>query len=169
MTEPTAEVIEENDLFSGVPLSLLAKFLESGVEENFPDQSVIIQEGSRPEGIYYIVDGQVHIVKDGDQYVDALEKGECFGEMSLFSSEPASASVIANEPVTICFFSEPTVNEFIEANHDFTVPFFKNILGRLSHRLRRTTNALTKVRKRTETLLQDEFHEIFKGVDFDVI
>lgn len=169
MKEVSAEVIEENDLFSGVPLTLLAEFLETAVEEVFPDQSIIVQEGNQTEGIYYVVDGQVHIVKDSNQYVDVLEKGECFGEMSLFSEEPASASVVANGPVTISFFNEETVSEFINANHEFAVPFFKNILDRMSYRLRRTTNALTKVRNRTEKLLQDEFHEIFDNVNLDVV
>lgn len=167
MEDPSAERIEQNDLFSGIPLSLLASFLEAGEERTYPERVLLIQEGNESEGFFYIVEGEVHVVKDDDQYIDALQSGECVGEMSLFSSDPASASIVSNGTVTVYYFPRETVNEFIENKPKFAIPFFKNLLNRMSHRLRRTTNALSTVRKRTESLLEDEFSEIFASVDWD--
>ncbi|MFB6346810.1 MAG: Crp/Fnr family transcriptional regulator [bacterium] len=169
MTGPTAEVIEENDLFAGISLPVLADFLEAGEEVEYPDNTTIIQEGSRTEGLYYIIEGEADVIKGGETYLDVLGKGECFGEMSMFTAETASASVVSNGPLTVYFFSESLVNKFIDEHKNFAVVLLKNIIKRMSERLRKSTDAIRTIRDKTKSLLNNDFEKIFSTLDMDIV
>jgi len=89
--------------------------------------------------------------------------------MTLFSPESASASIVSQGTVNLYFFPRSVVDNFVQERPEFAVPFFKSVLDRMSTRLRKTTNALSKIRSKTESLLNKEFEEIFSNVDLDLI
>ncbi len=63
---------------------------------------VLIREGQQSDGLYVVLHGAVRVAKkaaDGSEVELArLKEGELFGEMSLLTSEPASATVSATGP-----------------------------------------------------------------------
>ena len=63
---------------------------------------VLIREGQQSDGLYVVLHGAVRVAKkaaDGSEVELArLKEGELFGEMSLLTSEPASATVSAAGP-----------------------------------------------------------------------
>ena len=66
----------------------------------FKPGEVIVKEGDAGLGAYVIVEGRAS-VKRRNKVVATLRKGNFFGEMSLFDSQPRSADVVAEEP-TVC-------------------------------------------------------------------
>ena len=69
-------------------------------EETYGSGEIIIEEGTRGDWVYIILEGQVKVTKRTDAgivTVDNLKKGAVFGEMALFERSQAerSASVIA--------------------------------------------------------------------------
>ncbi len=69
-------------------------------DELYESGDVIIEEGSKGEWVYIILEGQVKVTKRtsvGMLTIDVLKKGAVFGEMALFGKAPGerSASVIA--------------------------------------------------------------------------
>jgi len=61
-------------------------------ELSFPANHTIFTQGQEGRSLYIVVSGlvRVHI---SDRDLAQLKQGACFGEMSLFDSEPRSASV----------------------------------------------------------------------------
>jgi len=147
MSSPEPEILRENDLFSGVPLDTLAEFLREGAHRRFPSETVLIEGDSVSEGIYYIQDGSVRVTKgDGELDVATLRSGECFGEMSLFGTEMASARVTSDSSLEVYFFPRKLIYRYIEKDHEFCLNFLKNMIRRLSGRLRTTTASLLELR-----------------------
>ncbi len=75
-------------------------------EVDYPDQTVIVEEGSRGRWIYIVLGGRVKVMKrapTGMVSVATLGEGEIFGEMVLMegSEVPRSASVIADGEVKV--------------------------------------------------------------------
>lgn len=69
-------------------------------EETHKSGDVIIEEGSKGDWVYVVLEGQVKITKKtsvGTLTIDVLKKGSVFGEMALFGNafQVRSASVIA--------------------------------------------------------------------------
>lgn len=166
MSELEPERIAENDLFSGIPLPILGDFLEQGALKRFSPETVIIDEGSDEGGLYYILEGEVDVTKGADHlYVNTLKAGECFGEMSLFSTASASANVVAKDSVEVYFFSEEIIDDFIRHEHTFTKKFLQNIIKRLCIRLRETTDTLFKIR--AEGDFEDEYTTLLEELDVE--
>jgi CRP-like cAMP-binding protein len=69
-------------------------------EETYESGDIIIEEGTKGNWIYIVLEGQVKVTKRteaGILTIDTLKKGAIFGEMAMFgkSQEGRSASVIA--------------------------------------------------------------------------
>lgn len=75
-------------------------------EVDYPDGTIIIEEGGRGRGIYIILEGRVRVMRrtpTGMVRVDTLKPGHIFGEMVFLegSEGPRSASVIAEGEVKV--------------------------------------------------------------------
>jgi CRP-like cAMP-binding protein len=68
----------------------------------FEPGEIILQKGQSGKHLYLIASGKVEILNE-DVHIAFLEKGEIFGEMSLLSGDPVSATVKAIEPVTVLY------------------------------------------------------------------
>ena len=65
---------------------------------------VLIREGQSSDGLYVVLHGGVRVAKktdSGEVELARLKEGELFGEMSLLSAEPASATVSAFVPTIL--------------------------------------------------------------------
>ncbi|HEY8987852.1 MAG TPA: cyclic nucleotide-binding domain-containing protein [Candidatus Limnocylindrales bacterium] len=79
-------------LFSGVTGEDLAVIAERAVEVDFPADHVIARQGEIGTGFFVIVEGQVRVVRDG-QELARLGPGDFFGEMSVIDGLPRVAQV----------------------------------------------------------------------------
>ncbi len=78
--------------------SLLSAYIAD--QETYKSGDVIIEEGSKGNWVYVVLEGQVKVIKRtavGMLNIDVLKKGAIFGEMALFGKalQARSASVIA--------------------------------------------------------------------------
>lgn len=94
------------DLLRSLPLDALADFARSLRPVRHRDGDRILVQGERAPGMHLLREGKVRVeaATEGDVVVPlaTLGPGEGFGEMSLLTGEPASASVIAEgECVTL--------------------------------------------------------------------
>ena len=84
-------------LFSGVGPADLAAIGERAVEVEFPSDHVIARQGEIGTGLFVIIDGEVRVVRDGEE-IARLGAGDFFGEMSVIDGLPRVAGVVTTTP-----------------------------------------------------------------------
>jgi CRP/FNR family transcriptional regulator, cyclic AMP receptor protein len=62
--------------------------------------TTLIEEGEEGDALFLVLEGSVSVRK-GDQLVAEQLAGAYFGELALLDGEPRSATVVANEDVTV--------------------------------------------------------------------
>jgi NADH dehydrogenase len=73
---------------------------EAVAQEHFESGEVVFDQGDYGDKIYFIVRGEVEIIKDGAR-VATLRAGDVFGEIALVSDSPRTASVRAKSPLDV--------------------------------------------------------------------
>lgn len=106
-------------------------------EVAFPSNHTIFTEGQEGRSLYIVVSGQVSVHLKGQELAQ-LEKGTCFGEMSLFDAEPRSASVTTIEPCECLVLTQQQLYEAIDETPGIAV----NIIRLLSRRIRELNKEL---------------------------
>lgn len=88
-----------------VPGDIEEYFKKFGFPLSFAENTIILNQGAAPSGIYLIMDGNVEIrffsARGLPFRLARLGAGELFGEMSCIRKEVTSADVVALTPVTL--------------------------------------------------------------------
>ncbi len=101
--------------------------MHNGQKKLYPKNTLIIDEGDRPNCAYIINSGKVRIFLRGEQgkeiVLSILKEGGYFGEMSLIDKEECSAAVMTMEDTELtvisrknfwgCLHSHPEISERI--------------------------------------------------------
>jgi CRP-like cAMP-binding protein len=84
-----------------------------------PAGEVILSEGQPADGLYVVMAGEVEVrkrVEGKDVRLAALREGEVFGEISLLTKSPATATVAALRPTTILRLPRAAFDELISTH-----------------------------------------------------
>lgn len=73
--------------------------------DKFDKGDIILRKGEPGKKLSIIVAGKVEVLGDAGVRIAFLEKGEVFGEMSLLSGEPVTATIRAVEPSKILYLN----------------------------------------------------------------
>ncbi|MFM7885956.1 MAG: Crp/Fnr family transcriptional regulator [Pseudanabaena sp.] len=137
--------IERLLLVRGVPIfkelrdDFLVRLASIMNEVSYPSGKMIFAHGQEGRSLYVVVKGKVR-VHLGDKDLAILDKGSCFGEMSLFDAEPRSASVTAISTCDCLVLTQQQLYEAIDETPDIAV----NIIRLLSRRIRSQNDQLNK-------------------------
>ena len=97
-------------VFAPLPEASLEKIIPLLQLQQINTGTDIIQQGDVGEFLYVITKGEVLVLREGGQIREevlaTLSEGECFGEMSLISGEPISATIRAKTPVVLLQISK---------------------------------------------------------------
>ncbi len=118
-------------------------------ELSFPSNHTIFTEGQEGRALYIVVSGRVRVHLRG-QDLAQLEKGTCFGEMSLFDAEPRSASVTTLEKCDCLMLTQQQLYEAIDETPGIAV----NIIRLLSRRIRELNNELNEKQQEVKEALR---------------
>jgi CRP/FNR family cyclic AMP-dependent transcriptional regulator len=113
---------------------------------------IIIAQGSFDTWIYFLVSGEVRIVRDGEN-IDILRRtGDIFGEMCIIDGATRSASIIAKTRV-VCFATDISFMDTLPGDDKiaFCAVFYRILAEVMAHRLRETTVELVQAKKELET------------------
>ena len=107
-----------------------------GETVQFPDGGVVFIRGDRGTCAYMVRSGRVEIRESG-RVVEAMARGEIFGEMALIDSEPRSASAVAVGPTELAVIDNAAFHKLVRDDPDFAI----GVMRLMSRRLRATLAA----------------------------
>jgi Cyclic nucleotide-binding domain len=81
-----------------------------GTREAFLPGEAIVRAGEVGEDLFLMLDGNVHVVRDG-VVVDKFRHGEFFGEIGMLDGSPRSANVVAVDRVVVLRIPRSAVDE----------------------------------------------------------
>ncbi len=112
MTDKAAErIFQENEsvvnflktsrLFGHFPEEFLLQLAPLCELEDYPQGARILSEGQINKKVFFLIMGVVNIYGKGELLATLYRTGDIFGEMSVISSKPVSAEVVAETPVEV--------------------------------------------------------------------
>ena len=130
------DILSHNSMFKDLPSTPLRKIAE--VAENYviPKNTIVVKEHDPGDSYFIIISGKVQIAKssdEGDETILAtLGSGNGFGEMSLLTGAPRSASVKTLDPTSFLVIPKNSFDQVIAENPDLSKIFLKILSERLA-------------------------------------
>ena len=136
---PTLKLFNEKDLQGALQLSKIRQYE--------PGES-ILEEGSFDSWIYFLISGEVKIVKHGKELTVLRHTGDVFGEMAVIDGSARSASVYAIDE-TVCLATDASYYNSLSGNDKlgFCYILFRVFSECLANRLRITDEELVKAKE----------------------
>ena len=105
----------------------------------------VVKEGDSGDYMFIIIEGKVRVIlKRGKKEIvlATLEKGNFFGEMSLFGKNPRSASVQAITDLKLLKITREDIDRLSETNPKLLSEFTMGLCTELCHRVSNTSTSL---------------------------
>ncbi|MDQ6938587.1 MAG: mechanosensitive ion channel family protein [Verrucomicrobiota bacterium] len=110
------KMLRAEPLFSCLSDDQLETMLKTADENQFGRGEAVIEEGTEGESMFILLRGtaQVSVSKNGALIrVGILRQGDCFGEMSLLTGEPRTATVRAEKDCEVLEISKPVMADLL--------------------------------------------------------
>jgi CRP/FNR family cyclic AMP-dependent transcriptional regulator len=130
----------------------IGKLLRLSKIRQYEDGEAIITEGDRDPWLYFLLSGEIKIVKEDEQIGSIRTRGEIFGEMRIIDDQSRSASVCAVGKV-ICLAVDTSAKDRLSATDqkderlDFLLLLYRIFAEYMTARLRLTNEELIKAKK----------------------
>jgi CRP/FNR family cyclic AMP-dependent transcriptional regulator len=132
----------------------LSRLIKLSKVRQYEDGEVIIKEGDTDPWLYFLLSGEVRVVKDKHDITKLNRQGEMFGEMRFLDNLSRSTSVVAIGP-TVCLAINTTGTSRLSSAGEagnFLLMLYRVISEYVSTRLRLTTEELIKTKDQVEML-----------------
>lgn len=128
--------VSKMKLFTGIHIVKLMRIARLMREAKVPAGQVVIKKGLPGEAFYIVVKGEFEVVQEDEQKAESvlavLPPGECFGEMSLITGEPASASVRARVDSLAVSVSKSDFNTMLAMVPEIAITLARILANRLA-------------------------------------
>ena len=100
MSGRPTDVLAAVSAFAGCSRKEIHRVARYTLEERHPQGTVLIDEGTKGDEFYVIVEGRVEVLQGGE-VVDTLGPGQFFGEVALLGHVTRNATIRAATPVRL--------------------------------------------------------------------
>ncbi len=139
------EQAERTRLFQDLEESESRLFLQRFKSENYAAKQPIFHEGERGDTLYIVQSGLVSLHKritgDIDKKLFSARPGTIFGEFSFMDKGERSATATAEDDSVLLSLNRTDFYAFFQENPRAGAKLFRNLLGIVVERLRRTNEA----------------------------
>lgn len=139
------DILKRVSLFHGLEDSQLSKIVEYLEEKKYEKGEIIFEEGSPGNSLFIINRGRVEVrLKRGDLVLvlAELDDSSFFGELSLISDAPRSATCTALKDTTLYLLRREDFWKIVEKDPRIGVTVLKNLAWELADRIRETNKNL---------------------------
>lgn len=133
-------IVRKLRFFDTLSDSEVWEVLRASVWETYRNGDEIITEGNVDDSFFIIVSGSVMVCK-GTTQISSLSIGDCFGEMGYLSKTQRSASIFAENDVSLLKINSSLMDK---ASLNCQLNFNKVFIKTLIERLTRTSERLSK-------------------------
>lgn len=119
LNKEAAAILRAEPLFACLNEEQIAGLLRDAEMNQFGRGEAIIKEGSEGESMFILLRGTAHVsVTKSDTLirVGVLRQGDCFGEMSLLTGEPRTATVRAENDCEVIEISKSVMGELLRSS-----------------------------------------------------
>jgi CRP-like cAMP-binding protein len=113
-----------------------ALIVDKAVRMQFNAGDAIVHKGKRTNGLYLLLKGTAWVQIPARGASLTINPGEACGEISFLDELPATADVLAKEPVDVYFLDRPTLQSLFELFPHLGSRFYHSLAVILSRRLR---------------------------------
>lgn len=113
-----------------------ALIADKAVRKNFEKGATLVPEGKLINGVYLLLTGSARAEIPRRVTFPAIGTGEVCGEVSFLDELPATASVVALEPVEAYFLDRATLQALFELYPHLASRFYRSLAANLARRLR---------------------------------
>ncbi len=142
MKMPLLEQVTFLQKLDAEDLHLFAELLEL---REYPPRRRIIQEGQEMDAMYLVVRGTVHVrrmAQKREVMLGRIPTGGFLGEVNLFESGRATASIYAMDEVELASISYAEMRSFMESHPAAGYHMVSSLMGEMAKRLRQTNDRL---------------------------
>ncbi len=136
-------------IFAGVHLAKLQRIVRLIKGTRVPEGRAIVHRGQPGEAFYIVLEGECEVVQEDDKSdanatLAVIPPGECFGEMSLITGEPASATVRARGDATVLMISRENFNTMLAIAPEIAITLARVLAARLARTGRQVLEELKR-------------------------
>ena len=145
MADPRIGLLQAMPVFGGIRDDIVAFVLDRAPSVTVAQRGFFFHEGEPADCMYVLERGKAVVVKDAagsERVLRMLERGDCFGEMSLMDLSPRSASVRALEDCSALQVSAACLFELYQKDLEQFTMIEMNMGREVSRRLRESDAAL---------------------------
>jgi len=126
----------DGPFLSRLDSDLIEEIVELSQVVHCPGPTVMIREGQEGEALYVVASGEVEVLREredgGEMRLALVGKGECLGEMSLLTGQPASATVrTKGEDTVVLMLPQATLEALLARRPTLHREFSRIIAQRL--------------------------------------
>lgn len=151
--EKILRILRDVDQFTTFSSEDILSFLDAGKLLEYEKDEEILIEGQDGFHVYFLLAGEVRIVKDGKEVKTLRRTGELFGEMGFMEGSTRSASVTALQKTLVLRLDSAIIGKNPDAKElalGYTI--YRLFCEVLADRLRITTEENIKLQKQLDTL-----------------
>ncbi len=134
-------------LFASLKSAGLLAVAEACRELQCRDREAIFNQGDRGDALYVLTHGTVRVVRDGAT-INELHRGDCFGEVAIFSETTRTAGVVAHGDATCLALDATAFSQLVRENAEIGL----TVISVLGERLRVATEREAALRSLATTL-----------------
>jgi len=153
--EDITKRLSKNEILKLIESKYLKTLLSNYKIELFGKGEIIIKDGERGEYFYYIIDGQVNIIKN-NTVLNTLRQDDYFGEISALTGNKATADVVSREESQILRIPSNKFKEVIGMNEELAQKIAEVIAIRKV--------GLTKISKQTNDKIEKKINKESKTI-----
>ena len=141
------------EALSGLDDAQISRLLKAAEWRDFHEGEILTRQDAPVDALYFLCSGRAN-VEVNRSLVTYLEKGSFVGEIAYLTGNPATATVVIDEPARVLVFSKMRMAKVVAGDHQINSIIYQ-LLGRdLAMKMRRTN---------TRRVLEEEEEAILKA------
>ena len=95
--------------------------------QKYKKDKIIYSQGDRDQRLFFIIEGEIGIIKNGDQ-IETITSGNYFGELSLLNKLPRLTSAhVVSDWARVIIVSDVQMKKILAEDHQVTMYFLSNM------------------------------------------